>query len=92
LKTRILFSYDLVSKMDFHRSHGITLLLTKLTINNFANDVSRMKPVFKLISVIVLGLALFLVASWWEGSLSKSEGEFIKLGDVTFRTSLLQDK
>ena len=47
-----------------------------------------MKPVFKLISVIVLGLALFQIASWWEGSLSKSEGEFIKLGDVTFRTSL----
>ena len=47
-----------------------------------------MKTVFKLISIIVLGLALFLVASWWEGSLSKSEGDFIKLGGVTFRTSL----
>ncbi len=47
-----------------------------------------MKPVFKLISIIVLGLSLFLVASWWEGSLSKSEGDFIKLGGVTFHTSL----
>ncbi len=47
-----------------------------------------MKPAYKLISIIVLGLALFLIASWWEGSLSKSEGEFIKLGGVTFHTSL----
>ncbi len=47
-----------------------------------------MKPAYKLISVIVLGLALFLIASWWEGSLSKSEGDFIKLGRVTFHTSL----
>jgi thioredoxin-related protein len=47
-----------------------------------------MKPAAKLISVIVLGLALFLIASWWEGSLSKSEGDFIKLGSVTFHTSL----
>lgn len=47
-----------------------------------------MKPAYKLISIIVLGLALFLIASWWEGSLSKSEGDFIKLGGVTFHTSL----
>jgi len=47
-----------------------------------------MKPVFKLISIIVLGLALLLIAIWWEGSLSKSEGDFIKLGGVTFHTSL----
>lgn len=47
-----------------------------------------MKTVFKLISIIVLGLALLLIAVWWEGSLSKSEGDFIKLGGVTFHTSL----
>lgn len=47
-----------------------------------------MKPAYKLISVIVLGIALFLIVSWWEGSLSKSEGDFIKLGRVTFHTSL----
>jgi thioredoxin-related protein len=47
-----------------------------------------MKPAYKLISIIVLGLTLFLIASWWGGSLSKSEGEFIKLGGVTFHTSL----
>ena len=47
-----------------------------------------MKTVFKLTSIIILGLALLLIAIWWEGSLSKSEGEFIKLGGVTFHTSL----
>jgi thioredoxin-related protein len=47
-----------------------------------------MKPAVKLITVIVLGLALFQIASWWEGSLSKSEGDFVKLGEVTFHTSL----
>lgn len=47
-----------------------------------------MKPAYKLLSVIVLGLTLFLVASWWEGSLSKSEGDSIELGKLTFHTSL----
>ncbi len=47
-----------------------------------------MKPVLKLLAIIVPGLALFFIAIWWEGSLSKSEGEFIKLGGVTFHTSL----
>ncbi len=47
-----------------------------------------MKPSAKLISVVVLGLSLFLIASWWEGSISKTEGDFIKLGKVTFHTSL----
>ncbi|MBU3967283.1 MAG: thioredoxin family protein [Euryarchaeota archaeon] len=47
-----------------------------------------MKPAYKLLSVIVLGLALFFIASWWEGSLSKSEGDSIELGKVTFHTSL----
>lgn len=47
-----------------------------------------MKPSAKFISVVVLGLALFLVASWWEGALSKTDGDFIKLGKVTFHTSL----
>ncbi|MDP3104580.1 MAG: thioredoxin family protein [Candidatus Methanoperedens sp.] len=47
-----------------------------------------MKPAYKLLSVIVLGIALFLIASWWEGSLSKSEGDFIELGRTTFHTSL----
>lgn len=47
-----------------------------------------MKSSAKFITVVVLGLALFLVASWWEGALSKTDGDFIKLGKVTFHTSL----
>ena len=47
-----------------------------------------MKYSAKFITVVVLGLALFLVASWWEGALSKTNGDFIKLGKVTFHTSL----
>jgi len=47
-----------------------------------------MKPSAKFISVVILGIALFLVASWWEGALSKTDGDFIKLGKVTFHTSL----
>jgi len=47
-----------------------------------------MKPSAKFISIVVLGLALFLVASWWECVLSKTDGDFIKLGKVTFHTSL----
>jgi thioredoxin-related protein len=49
-----------------------------------------MKSFSKFIYVIVFGIALFLIANWWEGSFSKSDGEFIKLGDVTFLTSLQQ--
>ena len=47
-----------------------------------------MKPSAKFIIVLVLGIVLFLIASWWEGALSKTDGDFIKLGKVTFHTSL----
>ncbi len=47
-----------------------------------------MKPKNKLIAVIILGLALFLVANWVEASLSKNEGEYIKLGRLSFYTSI----
>lgn len=47
-----------------------------------------MKPKNKLIAVIILGLALFLVANWVEVSLSKNEGEYIKLGRLSFYTSI----
>ncbi len=47
-----------------------------------------MKPAIKLLSVVALGVALFLIANWWEFSYSNSGGEFIKLGGVTFHTSL----
>lgn len=47
-----------------------------------------MKPAVKLVYVVVLGIVLLLIANWGENSLSKNEGEFIKLGGVTFHTSL----
>ncbi len=47
-----------------------------------------MKTAAKLVSVVVLGIVLLLIANWWEYSYSNSEGDFIKLGDVTFHTSL----
>lgn len=47
-----------------------------------------MKPKNKLIAVIILGLALFLVANWVEVSLSKNEEEYIKLGRLSFYTSI----
>ncbi len=49
-----------------------------------------MKPAVKLVAVVALGIILLLIANWWENSLSKNEGEFIKLGGVTFHTSLSQ--
>ncbi|VVB85680.1 Thiol:disulfide interchange protein DsbD [uncultured archaeon] len=47
-----------------------------------------MTPAKKLISIIILGIALFLIANWWQGSLSKTEGDFIKLGGLSFYTSI----
>ncbi len=59
-------------------------------INSFADDVniSQMTPKNKLITVVILGLALFLIANWVETALSKNEGDFIKLGGLSFRTSI----
>ncbi len=47
-----------------------------------------MTPRNKLITVIIIGLALFLIANWVEAVLSKGEGEFIKLGKLSFYTSI----
>ncbi len=47
-----------------------------------------MKLAAKIVSIVVLGIVLLLIANWWEFSYSKSEGDFIKLGGVTFHTSL----
>ncbi|VVB86927.1 Thiol:disulfide interchange protein DsbD [uncultured archaeon] len=47
-----------------------------------------MTPANKLISIIILGMALFLIANWWQDSLSKTEGDFIKLGGLSFYTSI----
>jgi thioredoxin-related protein len=47
-----------------------------------------MTPIKKFVAVIFLGLMLFLVANWWQDSISKVDGDFIKLGEVTFHTSI----
>ncbi len=47
-----------------------------------------MTPTNKLITIIILGLALFLAANWIEAVISKNEGDFIKLGGLSFHTSI----
>lgn len=47
-----------------------------------------MTPTNKLIFIVMFGFALFFIANLWEESLSKREGEFIKLGSVSFYTSI----
>lgn len=47
-----------------------------------------MTPINKIISIIALGSILFLTASWWEDSQSKIDSAFIKLGGVSFHTSI----
>lgn len=49
-----------------------------------------MKPAAKFFSVVVLGLAIFLIANWWEGSNQNTGGDLIELGGATFHTSLQQ--
>ncbi len=47
-----------------------------------------MTPINKIIFIIVLGFILFLTASWWEESQSKINAPFIKLGGLSFHTSI----
>lgn len=47
-----------------------------------------MTPINKIISIIALGSILFLTASWWEESQSKINAPFIKLGGLSFHTSI----
>ena len=47
-----------------------------------------MTPINKIISIIALGSILFLTASWWEESHSKIDTPFIKLGGLSFHTSI----
>jgi len=47
-----------------------------------------MKPINKLISFIALGSIFFLAASWWENSQSGEDDAFIKLGGLSFHTSI----
>lgn len=47
-----------------------------------------MKPINRLISFIALGSILFFVASWWENSQSGDDTTYIKLGGLSFHTSI----
>ncbi len=47
-----------------------------------------MTPIKKFVAVIFLALMLFLIANWWQDSISQEEGDFIKLGGVIFHTSI----
>ncbi|NJD78451.1 MAG: thioredoxin family protein [Candidatus Methanoperedens sp.] len=47
-----------------------------------------MTPINKLISFIALGSILFFTANWWENSQSRIDTEFIKLGGLSFYTSI----
>ena len=47
-----------------------------------------MKPIYKLISFIAVGSILFFVSSWWENSQAGGDTAFIKLGGLSFHTSI----
>lgn len=47
-----------------------------------------MKPINKLISFIAVGSLLFFVSSWWENSQSGEDDAYIKLGGLSFHTSI----
>ncbi len=47
-----------------------------------------MKPVNKIISIITVGAVLLFTAGWWEYSQSNITSDFIKLGGLTFHTSI----
>lgn len=42
----------------------------------------------KLISIVALGIILFSIAFFLQDSISGNEGDFIKLGEVSFHTSI----
>lgn len=47
-----------------------------------------MTPIKKFVAVIFLALMLFFAANWWQDSISQGDGDFIKLGEVTFHSSI----
>ncbi|NJD51793.1 MAG: thioredoxin family protein [Candidatus Methanoperedens sp.] len=47
-----------------------------------------MTPIKKITTIIALGIFLFLIAFYLQGSFSKEEGDYIKLGNVSFHTSI----
>lgn len=47
-----------------------------------------MKPINKVITLIAIGVILFFIAYYFEVSFSNDEGDYIKLGGLTFHTSI----
>lgn len=47
-----------------------------------------MTPIFKIISLIAIGAILFSIAYWWENSNQDIDTGYIKLGELTFHTSI----
>ena len=47
-----------------------------------------MTPMNKIISLIAVGIILFSISFYLEGSFSKNEGDYIKLGGLSFHTSI----
>lgn len=47
-----------------------------------------MTPITKIISLIALGIILFSIAFYLEGKFSNNEGDYIKLGGLSFHTSI----
>lgn len=47
-----------------------------------------MTPIYKIISFIAIGAIIFSNAFWWENSNREIDSEYIKLGGLTFHTSI----
>ncbi len=47
-----------------------------------------MKPYHKIISFVFAGSILFLAAAWWVDFQSRDDAPFIKLGNLSFHTSI----
>jgi len=47
-----------------------------------------MTPTYKLLSIIAIGTILFSIAFWWENSTQEIDTGYIKLGGLTFHTSI----
>lgn len=47
-----------------------------------------MTPIKKITALIALGILLFIIAFYLESSFSNEDGDYIKLGDVSFHTSI----
>ncbi|VVB94585.1 Thiol:disulfide interchange protein DsbD [uncultured archaeon] len=47
-----------------------------------------MKPFHKITAVVFAGSILFLAAAWWVDFQSKDDAPFIKLGNLSFHTSI----